>query len=266
MKHVILLTFLMILSTVAANAQGPREVGLPEVIHECDIVGTFAGCSDWSISGKEHYSGHGADGSLESITVVHFYQDDVLMERSDSNGTNAGLKGVYKGKIEGNQIVGTFTTNNSGYTLSGKWKATLEGTFPAGGKVAPKGPVGQEEGAPSERTAPSDPSRLSPQSTQALVQFNRILKTHGHSGQVPAVTTYAEGPASIICMYARQDQAKPDDPPAKCDVAGPGLASVLAPEDKLVYTSESGEVTLRCTGVGEVSCSVRLRITAAKPK
>ncbi len=139
------------------------------------------------------------------------------------------LQTTFTGRIEGNEIEGTFTTLHidSGQRHSGTWNARRTGPPPPAAELAPAAPRPAAEPTPAPEPAPAPEPGLKGPSESELVERGRQLFTdlgcafcHGgdRSGRIgPALTDVTEHRSFgwIYHMILRPDSMVRNDPVAR---------------------------------------------------
>jgi len=108
----------------AAQAKSKSGAGAPVSMTECEGTNN---CATWTFLGGQG-NGQWPSGEVANLSVEHSDADSVVIRRTDSTGSSAGLTAVYKGSRHGERIGGEFTSSWPGHwsNKSGNWYATIE--------------------------------------------------------------------------------------------------------------------------------------------
>jgi hypothetical protein len=119
-------------ATTLPPAAGPNSPGpssgattAPVTMTECEGTDN---CATWTFLGTQG-NGQWPSGEMANLNVARFDNESVVIRRTDSVGSSAGLTAEYKGSRQGNRIGGDFTSSWPGHwsNKTGNWYATIDG-------------------------------------------------------------------------------------------------------------------------------------------
>ncbi len=107
---------------IAGSHAAAQGVKIPDRLWECETHNKTT-CGTWTFSGSDG-TGQWPNGAVANLTVQQFDSAWVIIRRSDSSGSSAGLVATYSGKLKGDRIKGQVT-----WTWIGHWNQPVQGTW-----------------------------------------------------------------------------------------------------------------------------------------
>ena len=125
-KWRLLLPCLALAGRSLAVAQEPSidASRIPRHMTECEGTDQMT-CGTWTFTGIEG-TGRWSNGAAANLTIQQFDPKWVIIRRTDTSGTSAGLTAIYVGQQHGQRVEGTVK-----WTWLGHWSQEAQGTWSA---------------------------------------------------------------------------------------------------------------------------------------